>query len=41
MSQRPFEGEFKWDQFQQSVILSAFFWGYLVFQVSTGFKGVC
>jgi len=30
------EGEFGWDEFQQSVILSSFFWGYLLFQVPGG-----
>ena len=29
-------GEFNWDEVQQSIILSSFFWGYLVFQVPGG-----
>lgn len=29
-------GQFDWDQLQQTVILSAFFWGYIVFQVPGG-----
>jgi MFS family permease len=30
------QGEFIWDEVQQSVILSSFFWGYLIFQVPGG-----
>lgn len=30
------QGEFEWGELQQSVILSAFFWGYVVFQVPGG-----
>jgi MFS family permease len=29
-------GEFNWSEVEQSVILSSFFWGYLVFQVPGG-----
>ena len=29
-------GEFNWDEVQQSIILSSFFWGYLIFQVPGG-----
>jgi MFS family permease len=30
------QGEFNWSEVEQSVILSSFFWGYLVFQVPGG-----
>ncbi|KAJ9596880.1 hypothetical protein L9F63_012136 [Diploptera punctata] len=30
------QGEFDWDEMQQSVILSSFFWGYLFFQIPGG-----
>ncbi|KAJ4441468.1 hypothetical protein ANN_11323, partial [Periplaneta americana] len=30
------QGEFAWDEVEQSVILSSFFWGYLLFQVPGG-----
>jgi MFS family permease len=30
------QGEFSWDEVQQSIILSSFFWGYLIFQVPGG-----
>jgi MFS family permease len=30
------QGEFTWDEVQQSVILSSFFWGYLIFQIPGG-----
>ncbi|KAE8751228.1 hypothetical protein FOCC_FOCC002056 [Frankliniella occidentalis] len=32
------QGEFEWGELQQSVILSAFFWGYVVFQVYINFN---
>lgn len=34
--ERETSGEFYWDEVQQSIILSSFFWGYLVFQVPGG-----
>jgi MFS family permease len=30
------ESEFDWDEVQQGIILSSFFWGYLIFQVPGG-----
>lgn len=30
------EGEFEWNEFQQGIILSSFFWGYLLFQIPGG-----
>jgi MFS family permease len=30
------QGEFNWDEMEQSIILSSFFWGYLIFQVPGG-----
>jgi MFS family permease len=30
------QGEFTWSEVEQSIILSSFFWGYLVFQVPGG-----
>ncbi|XP_021924654.1 putative inorganic phosphate cotransporter isoform X2 [Zootermopsis nevadensis] len=30
------QGEFSWDEVQQGIILSSFFWGYLIFQIPGG-----
>lgn len=29
-------GEFDWNEFQQGIILSSFFWGYILFQIPGG-----